>query len=748
MADLDKEFESFQDLDAEFDALPGEQSKSAPVDLSYAPEARDYTATEAAGLSLQGTPTGLPQGLTLGFGDEIGALSGTLGATTGGDPRSFADIYRNIRDTLREEGKAAEEQQPMAALAGELVGGLAVPIGVGGAAAKTGMTAAKIKQGRDVVKAGSAAVKEARVLRELGKIGEMAKTGAKAGALAGLGGSEADLVAGEPGQFAEASKDVIAGAGLGAGVGAGLQTVGAGIKLAGKGFASLPYVEDAARIRELAKQGYSMAGETKNISQEARDHAYNILSKLESLRTFTGTLVGKSREEADKIIGKVKIDDAINNIRRQINELKPIGSAEREDVNNLKEVLSDILGETEKVHYKYIPKGKLPKASIVEKAEQKVAKKTAEAEMKDSIKIRELESKLQEGIEAGASDEDLAPLYEKISKLQGETQYPGTFQQEELTELPVLGVSRGTQKSPIVEAVLPEPESVFTPIQRVEVGRDILPTKLESTPGELSSHLQSIRDVPTQTAKGQRALGIAQEGLRTAEQQAAKDAGEAGQQAVTGLKEAGESFGAIKDIQKSLGLPESGKAFNPAQEKNIIDGLQRAILGLTENKISSDRFMELTDELSKQFPAAASEIKQMSKSISDRYQLSQMMSSQSLEGVKRGGLAIPAMMGRAAEYGTRAEQAVKKAVTGTIKGAGGELVNLGKRVHDASPDQIQRLAAIAAQKGTAFGQTTANTLSKLINAPMAKRRAVLFTLMQQPDFRQFAKDTFESEPEE
>ncbi len=746
MADGKDLFEQGEDVTEVFKG-GSDLDQPTPEDTSeFKAEPHEYSAMQAFGIGAGGTPVGLGQGLSLGFGEEIGGLSGALGAKTGGDDRDFWEIYRNIRNVLREEQKTAEEQHPMAALSGELVGGLAVPLGVAGEA-KTALTADKIRKARGIIKAGQAAQKEARVLKGLEKIGEMSKIGAKAGAIAGLGTSEADLTTGEPGQYLEAAKDMGRSAVIGAGVGGGIQTAGAGLKLTKEAIKSLPYVDDALKIRELTKKGFSLAGETKNISKEARDLAYNILDQLETLRTFTGSLVGKSKEEAEKIIGKVKIDGAIQNIREKIKALKPVTAQEKEEVANLQEALSNILDETEKVQHKYIPKPQLPKASQAEKAAQKVAKKTAEAEAKDQIKLGELYDQL-----ASTTDPDEAEgIVAQINKIEsGETQFPPEVAVEPKTDLEVLGVSRGAKKQPIVEAITPEPEPVFTPIQRVEVGREIVPGKSEVTPGELKSHLQSLQDIAPETAKGQRAVGMAREELKGAEKLAGEAAGTEGKQALEILGETSKGFGSIKDIQKSFGLPESGRGgdLNPSQEKTIVDNIQRAILGFTENKISSDRFAEIMDDLANQFPQAAKTIKGAANSISERYRLSKMMSSQSLEGVKRGGLAVPAMMGRAAEYGTATEQAVRKQAGKLVKGAANEVVDLGKKVYDASPETIQKMADVAMQKGTKFGQLTSKTLSRLVNAPMAKRRAVLYTLMQQPDFRDFAKEMLPLDTEE
>ncbi|MHA1570205.1 MAG: hypothetical protein ACTSWM_00180, partial [Alphaproteobacteria bacterium] len=154
--------------------------------------------------------TGLGQGATFGFSDEIMAgIRASLGAFGEDTLGSFSERYGVALDDQREGIDAAREHHPWATGISEFVPGLAfggagVARGVGGALARQGMKQAG-QQG----------------LRS--SMGKMAKIGAGYGGLSGAGYSEADSLGG-------VAADTAIGAGLGAGVGMALPAVGSGIK--------------------------------------------------------------------------------------------------------------------------------------------------------------------------------------------------------------------------------------------------------------------------------------------------------------------------------------------------------------------------------------------------------------------------------------------------------------------------------------------------------------------------------------
>jgi hypothetical protein len=127
---------------------------------------------------------GVSQGLTAGFGDELYGLSrGLHSAVTTGN---YLPSYRKHRDALRDYVKHAEEQNPMSYGAGELTGAL-------GTAFLPGIGVGKAAQGASLA----------------AKLGRGALSGAKAGALYGVGKSEGDSVV-------DIGKDALGGAAAGA----------------------------------------------------------------------------------------------------------------------------------------------------------------------------------------------------------------------------------------------------------------------------------------------------------------------------------------------------------------------------------------------------------------------------------------------------------------------------------------------------------------------------------------------------
>lgn len=151
-------------------------------------------------------------GATLGFGDEAQGAIQALGMkllpnSLGGsdDKRGLADLYREQRDVARKDDENARTDNPKSFMAGEVAGStlpaLATSSGVAGAATKAQGIGAKL-------------------IRALA-------SGAKWGAAAGLGDSQADLTQGDVGG---AAADTAKGAAIGAGTNAAMTGVGAAVK--------------------------------------------------------------------------------------------------------------------------------------------------------------------------------------------------------------------------------------------------------------------------------------------------------------------------------------------------------------------------------------------------------------------------------------------------------------------------------------------------------------------------------------
>lgn len=174
---------------AQTSAVPGQGLSYDQLVAMGATEAPAAPAQEPMGAG-ESIVRGAFQGATLGFGDELtGAVRSLFGPNT----------YQQERDAAREANASASESHPWLYGGGELAGGI-------GTVFIPGLNVAK---GASLVKAGL--------------------TAAKAGAISGLGGSEADLTTSD---FAGSIRDTVKGAITGGVTGAALH--GIGQKLGGK----------------------------------------------------------------------------------------------------------------------------------------------------------------------------------------------------------------------------------------------------------------------------------------------------------------------------------------------------------------------------------------------------------------------------------------------------------------------------------------------------------------------------------
>ncbi len=164
----------------ELDAAAGQARAPAPK-----PKRQEMSGLASAGHAFA-------QSATMDFGDEIGGFIQAAGekllpSSLGGSDsdRGFWDTYRLNRDASRREDAQAQADNPNAYTAGSILGGVttaALPIpGIGGVKAATGLKA-------------------------------LVKTGAKLGALGGLGASTADATKGE---FGDLAGDVATSAAVG-----------------------------------------------------------------------------------------------------------------------------------------------------------------------------------------------------------------------------------------------------------------------------------------------------------------------------------------------------------------------------------------------------------------------------------------------------------------------------------------------------------------------------------------------------
>jgi len=264
---------------------------------------------------LESLARGVGEGATFGFSDELLAAAQSAGdVVTNKDKKlsDFVELYRQHKIEQESRNKQAAEANPWTSDIGNLAGGLIFP-GVGSVGAAT--------KG----------------------VGGVLKVGAAAGALAGLGTSEADLTKGELGQ---ALKDTAIGAGVGAVTG-GL--VHGGVA-AGKG--ALRFIRESEPIDnlinalKLGRREVDITSKkgTQELETRSTESAQNFIGDLKKSHTAAGVEVGKAKQATIDSGMEFDVSEANKLIRDRADELSLSPLKEiRDEGSKLRAVTEDEL---------------------------------------------------------------------------------------------------------------------------------------------------------------------------------------------------------------------------------------------------------------------------------------------------------------------------------------------------------------------------------------------------------------------
>lgn len=736
MADLDKKFDDAEDLSKKFDAIPGGGNQ--------APDSGYSTLGSAA--------MGAAQGATLGFDDEIGGIAKALyDKGVSGKKDNFWDLYKKTRDSIREAHSEAEAAHPVASFAGNLVGGIA-PM----ALAPEALLGAGAAEG-----AGFAAKAKA-----------LANTGARVGAVAGLGGSTADLTSGDPSQVGQAVKDVASGAVGGAATGAAVGSlvnaasgpIAAGAKYVGKTIGTLPFAEDISNVFNKVAGGEDLGapGQVLETNQNTRDVADKTVATIENLRREAGSARQENLEDLTSNGAKINVGDIVDNELKRIPEMEANATpSQQEDIQRYKALLQSLVQERVEENPSFIPKNGLPEASPEDAAKSALANRTAVAQAKDRITMANLLEQAK-----GETDTDTRKaILQKVLKLQENienTNYPAEVNPESTTGMDVASVNRGPNTSPLVKAVAPDEEAAFTPIQRV-TNPTVVRGREEVTPvalGEILKSLQDEKDAATSgfgrglindlrsNLKG-RLEGLGQAGTDEAGQalpmtQEQSDALDNFKKTIDDFTGNTENFKDVASSQQMLGTPSYTS--DMGQQTGTADKLQAMIKSYNRpDSVARLKIDAALDRLGESFPEAAERIRTNISEASTNHKLAKALTAESFMtgGHATLGTSVKAVGLQGVRAAAKATRGLSTQGANALEGAKASseaMINMGNKIYDYTPSQIQNLAQYALNQGNNYGATIAKTLNGMYNAPQSKQRAVLFTLMQQPDFRKMAED--------
>ena len=731
MSDLSKKFDDAKDLSKAFDALPGDNKSTA-----------DEYSTLGAGAM------GAVKGATFGFDDEIGGITKALyDKHVTGKKDDFWDLYAKVRDSIREEHKAAEEQHPVASFAGEMAGGI-LPMVVAPEAIL-----------------GKAAASGANVLTKAKALGTI---GAKAGAIAGLGGSEADLTKGQVGKAAE---DTLGGAASGALIGGvvmpAVTEVGSSLgKGAWKIAKQFPIVEENIDMFKRAASGVDLIGKQNETTDITNRVAHGVSDALEELRSTAGTArqdaINAASDTGVKVGTKPWYDKWIAESEAKL----PSASADEvQDIRDFQKHLKSIMQETETKVTSTIPLE--PKETInpdhvaMSKVESTMTKKS----LADTEQAKQIEKSLTEKIKSGEinpSDEDdmqrMQGMLNEIKALLEGNEFTPEVQKDLGTGMEGVVNPRGTSKTPIVEPIKPSKPTPFDANVAEIKGTLIEQGRTEMTPTELSDFIKALNQnymkYESQGPEGyvgKTLFGGAKRDLQKMIDDAVKLSPDIKEEAITSFNKALDSY--KDETGKFINVAKTQETLNQPGFSSAGDGqgkvLQLQNMIQSYNKPGSNARLVLDqalDQLAKAYPKEAMGMKALIQDVSTNRDLAMGLSAQSPLATNILHASAKAVAMNIARLSGLSYGGILKYGGGAASDSSAALVNIGNRIYGASPEAIQAMADKGAAMGGAFGNMIAKTLGGIADAPQSKQRAVLFTLMQQPDFRKFVQEQMSEAP--
>lgn len=647
----------------------------------------------------------LGQGATYGFADEALAKIQSLGNKT----------YEQAIEEQRAKFKASEEANPTTAMIGELLGGLAVPIPGTGVKAAAKIASLPLK----------AAIKES------------AKTGAKIGSAYAAGKSETDLTE-DPLTLV---KEIGIGSGTGALLGAGLPAasklatstkIGAGAgavvggltagpigAVAGAGLgapvgklggmltdyaATSPVIQRAIDVYKGSLAGKKFAGELENINKKILDFSNKAANAIYTKKDRQGAKLGKELTKLEETGIEFNIKNDLNDALNLAKQLPEANDLER----NAKKILIETLENKLKgrVVSERIPIEKAVPGSAGALAEKEALERaTAEVEGKvlaDNIQSEILPTEIP-GLSAGVVTKPL--LEEGVES-----------GRKIISKMPIREGLPDTEIQEKVVRKITDPETLYKP------------TGLKSFISSLKE-LTYLGDSPLKTDQGKKVVLDLIHKLDNK------------------LTKASPAYGREKEIFSDyVALAENivGKDLSDELKKSEIPGIIEGISAIirrygtdVEKKVAIDKIFNegfinpktgnKVEALNKTSPKMAQYLQKNIAELAKDFDLTSAINNslQNTSSVARTLASLEGFVLRGAELAGKASKHVR----------------VGKaRLVDSSTESLSQLADQVASKGGTTAKTYSNTLREIASKPENKRKALLFGLMQRPDFRQMLED--------
>ncbi|MFM1781360.1 MAG: hypothetical protein RLZZ181_125 [Pseudomonadota bacterium] len=685
--------------------------------------------TSAEMSSLEAATIGALSGATYGFRDEIlggleaggqalgvkglGAKDSELGfqAPAEWDAKSLLDIYQKVRDARRAEEEAAAQQSPASFYAGQLAGGLIVPLpfASGKALGTTALAAAK---------AGTTAK----------TLGSTIASGAAAGALTGLGQSTADLTTGDIGGVAA---DTAIGTVAGGVTGAAVPFIGEQIlKPIGKFAVKQPLTQDILEVFKQGAKGKSFISpggdEAVPVAQyyadEARKSGATVLSKLgkkmediKVRRDFSVASIAKKARDEGKLDDISDISDYVDNLPLA---QTPEAQAEIDRIKGIFDATT----------------GRASRSAIADKLETKVAK--------DVLNKVDKAQRLAQKIEELKADPDFldesSAIFKKATNLENKWQSEfGDIDFAALTGQPY----KGAMQINIDPATGVPFASIKTDYKTfIETSKKLGLGGPEKSKEELDRIITKLnaRDVfkPIQTEE---AREVRSKILEKVKSKLLKDADP---EDVAAFNKASDEYSKIRSILNESKVGEVyGSAPGEASEEAVSEMYN--IIRQSQNPMStkSADYRGMIKKLKSVDPKLGKEVEDIAKESTNELRTAATMYAKDpftdadLTAIVPAGKAMvagPAYMVGAAKY--KAGQLAQ----GAKKFSQDQMLRAQNKVTDilgsGNTQKIQEM--VTKLKQSPSGQKAAAAIEKLSTQRPSTQKAAIFALMQQPAYRE------------
>lgn len=694
-------------LEARVKEAQQKEKMMVPSSLPQPVAPEGFNELESAGL-------GAAQGLTFGFADEgEAALRSAL------SDKTYDDVVKEVRDRYSQ----AEEQNPISFFGGNVAGGLVLPAGALGAAAKGAST--------------------------LAKAGKLAQAGAVAGGLTSLGTTENDKLSMQA--LRDAGEGALVGGGLSAALGAGIPALGKGI---GKYVKGTEVAEDIGDVYRKIR-----SGEVKTFGREAlpdfskkvREAAkVDILGNLDKLDEYQREAYKSLYKQVDDIAsqkGNIPVEDMVGQIRMKFADAELKG-VDANDIKKLDKNLSKMVGEAEQV----VEKEVLPDTEkILGGLKEKAAVKQVMTDRNEARKVlkKAIQSRLAaQGLEgdelANATEQQISKMTSaqiddvaemiRTNAAKERVQVPASIEKNPDTGLDVAMIKRAD--GDIAKAI---------PEAKMEQVKEIVNTRTTVSPKELSNYIQNVQSLidSAQNPQYKKMLLEAKDAMeKSLRSNSPQEFTKAKEMLSMFYREVLDAKTANLKLPGSFDTsPEGRKAAGQA-----VDSVQNMISKYSDKSTTStqnlDEFFNKLKGINaeevglsstgKTGPATIDDIKGNIQNLSRNLDLAQKTASQSsLSGASTGakGLIDKLQMSAKAKMLTAAEASAKGAT---------EAAKVYNKVADSvqkyTPDMLVDLA------GKVKNTSLANILNNAAKAPDAKRKALIFSMMQQPAYREAIND--------